>query len=73
MKRRGTTTFLENLQQMHQFPHLILGFYFSPFASKHQGSLTVGGLNPLYYKGTIRYYPVTDPSYWKVRINQIRV
>ena len=73
MKRKGTTTFAEHIKELNLFPKLIMGFYFRPIGYNKKGAFMIGGLNKSYYHEPINYYKVTDPSYWKVLVTQIRV
>lgn len=73
MKRKGTTTFPENLQQSGRFGQTLLGLSLRPIGSGETSLLTIGGLNPAHFTSPIRYYKVDDASYWKVRIELIKV
>ena len=73
MKRKGTTTFLENVQKMGYFDEMVMCFHFSPLGLTGKNTFMMGGINPKYYKGPLRYYSVKDSSYWKLYVSKIRI
>jgi len=73
MKKFGTKTFLENIKEANIFESNVMAFYFSSPTINQKNIFTLGGINPQFYQDPIKYYPVDDPSYWKLKFTRILI
>nr|AAF81255.1 pregnancy-associated glycoprotein 6 [Sus scrofa] len=67
---KGTTTVIDNLKKQDQISEPVFAFYLS--SDKEEGSVVMfGGLDKKYYKGDLKWVPLTQTSYWQIALDRI--
>ncbi|XP_047630247.1 LOW QUALITY PROTEIN: pregnancy-associated glycoprotein 2-like [Phacochoerus africanus] len=67
---KGTTTVIDNLKKQGQISEPVFAFYLS--TDKEEGSMVMfGGVDKKYYKGDLKWVPLTQTSYWQVALDRI--
>uniref|UniRef100_A0A4X1T5P4 Peptidase A1 domain-containing protein n=1 Tax=Sus scrofa TaxID=9823 RepID=A0A4X1T5P4_PIG len=67
---KGTTTVIDNLKKQDQISEPVFAFYLS--SDKEEGSVVMfGGVDKKYYKGDLKWVPLTQTSYWQIALDRI--
>lgn len=48
-------------------------FYLTQTPSSEGSKLVLGGINPAYYTGTMKYYPLQAENYWMIKVDSAHV
>lgn len=68
----GAITVIEALKEQNKIESAKFAFYLS----RNTGSssrLIIGGSNPAYYSGDLKYYPLISETYWVIAMNGFKV
>ncbi|XP_047630065.1 pregnancy-associated glycoprotein 2-like [Phacochoerus africanus] len=67
---KGTTTVIDNLKKQDQISEPVFAFYLS--TNKEEGSVVMfGGVHDRYYKGELKWVPLSKPHYWQITLDRI--
>uniref|UniRef100_A0A8D1PGI3 Peptidase A1 domain-containing protein n=1 Tax=Sus scrofa TaxID=9823 RepID=A0A8D1PGI3_PIG len=66
----GTTAVFDNLKKQGQISEPVFAFYLS--TDKEEGSVVMfGGVDKKYYKGDLKWVPLSQPHYWQITLDRI--
>ncbi|XP_020938612.1 pregnancy-associated glycoprotein 2-like [Sus scrofa] len=66
---KGTTPIFDNLKKQGQISEPVFAFYLS---TKEEGSAVIfGGVDRSFYKGELKWVPLTKPNYWQIALDRI--
>lgn len=61
-----------NLVQQNLVPYSVFSFWLNDRKDEvRAGEVLLGGVDENFYEGEITYVPVTDPSYWKIKVDRV--
>ncbi|XP_003480741.2 pregnancy-associated glycoprotein 2 [Sus scrofa] len=67
---KGTTIIIDNLKKQDQISEPVFAFYLS--TNKEEGSVVMfGGVDKKYYKGDLKWVPLSKPHYWQIALDRI--
>jgi len=66
----GIPTIFQDLLYSKQITSPVFAFYL-PSATGAVGELTIGGIDPAHYTGTLTYIPLSSETYWEVKLDDI--
>lgn len=69
----GVITVFEALFQQGQIPEASFSFYLSKEAGTSTSRLVLGGMNPDYFTGDLKYYPLISSTYWVIAMDSFKV
>jgi len=69
----GVATLFETLYEQEQVDDAAFSFYLPKESGATTGRLVLGGSNPNYYTGDLKYYPVTNQTYWVIAMDSFNV
>lgn len=70
---KNITTIFEELVNQGQIPEASFSFYLSRVAGSTTGRLVLGGLNPNYFTGDLKYYPLISETYWVIALKSFQI
>jgi len=65
-------TVFETLYEQGQIPEASFSFYLSKTAGD-TGRLVLGGLNPDYFTGDLKFYPLISTTYWVIALDSFNI
>uniref|UniRef100_A0A4X1TNU4 Pregnancy-associated glycoprotein 2-like n=1 Tax=Sus scrofa TaxID=9823 RepID=A0A4X1TNU4_PIG len=66
---KRTTPIFDNLKKQGQISEPVFAFYLS---TKEEGSAVIfGGVDRSFYKGELKWVPLTKPNYWQIALDRI--
>lgn len=69
----GVPTVFESLFEQGKIDEESFSFYLSKVAGSDTSRLVLGGLNPKYYTGDVKYYPLISSTYWIIALNSFTI
>jgi cathepsin D len=69
----GVITIFEALFEQTQIPEASFSFYLSKDAGSSSSRLILGGMNPKYFTGDLKFYPLISETYWVIALNSFNV
>jgi pepsin A len=72
MSANGVTPFFDNVVKQHALQRSEFGFYFS-LDNPASNAAFWGGVDPVFHKGKIEYFNVTEPYYWSLKLLSFKV
>ncbi|XP_015989654.1 pregnancy-associated glycoprotein [Rousettus aegyptiacus] len=67
---QGTTPVFDNLWKQGLIPQNVFAFYLS--SNNEEGSMVLfGGVDPSYYRGDLKWVPVTQRGFWQISMDSI--
>ena len=67
------STVVESLHDQRQLEEASFSFYLTKQADLSGSALVLGGLNPNYYSGNLKYYSLISSTYWVISLDSIAV
>lgn len=64
---------VESMKKSGAISNAQVGVYLGRARDGGKGELIFGGSNPNHYEGELKYIPVTDPKYWQVSLNGLKI
>lgn len=69
----NATTVFEELYRQGQINEASFSFYLSKVAGGETGRLVLGGVNPDYYVGDMKYYDLISETYWVIAMDNFNI
>jgi len=70
---QNVSTVVETLHEQGQIDEASFSFYLTKEADLKGSALVLGGLNPKYYTGDIKYYNLSSTTYWVIDMDKFVV
>merc|ERR1719331_1644238 len=72
MSANGVTPFFDNVIKQNALKgRNEFAFYFSD--KRTDNAIFWGGVDPMFYRGKLEYFPVVDPYYWSLKLLSFKI
>lgn len=69
----GVTPLFNLMMQQKLVDQNLFSFYLSKTAGSSKSAMILGGSDPKYYTGSLNYVPLSNRTYWAIRIKDVSV
>lgn len=69
----GVTPLFDNMVNQSLVEKNMFSFFLSQTAGSTDSAMLLGGTDPKYYTGPMNYVPLTNKTYWEIKIDDIKV
>jgi cathepsin D len=69
----GITPIFDNMVNQSLVEKNMFSFFLSQTAGSTDSAMLLGGTDPKYYTGPMTYIPLTNKTYWEIKIDDIKV